>query len=84
MNSTDIMLPKDKANHYVWGSLAACLAAALAPHVGIPPNIAAQSGSALVGVLKEAYDWKFRGKQPDFRDFLVTSAAGTPIAALLI
>lgn len=77
------MLPHDKANHYIYGAITACAAAALAPFVGVHPGVAAQAASFGVGLLKEVYDWKF-GTGFNAPDLAVTSVAGTPVALLFL
>jgi hypothetical protein len=83
MNNTTLMFDKDKANHIVWGYLAASLAAGLVPFVGLPRNVAAQGASILVGTCKELFDCTFRGKKFDPLDLFVTALAGTPVALLV-
>ena len=83
MNLAALMLPHDKANHALWGYVAASLAAGLAPLVGIPRAEAAQVASFTVGLAKELYDWKF-GTGFDPADLAITTLAGTPVALLFV
>ena len=77
------LIPHDKANHAIWGYIAAFLAAIVAPYVGVSPSVAAQSASFAVGLAKEVYDWKW-GTGFDPVDLAVTALAGTPGALLFV
>lgn len=88
------MVAQDKANHSLWGTVAAAVARAIAhcfPEYGIPPAAAAMAGSTLLGLLKEGIDWVLnklavkRGERAphtvDPADILWTAAGGIPVAA---
>lgn len=88
------MLDADKANHFIYGSVAATVSRAigtyLLPQYGIPPAAAAMAGSCFAGVLKEGMDW-YANRQAVARgevaphtvdpyDFVATAAGGVPVA----
>ncbi len=89
------MLDQDKANHYLWGTVAATVSRAVAafifPQYGIPPAAAAMAGSTAVGLMKEVIDLVInkmavkRGERAphtvDPADILWTAAGGIPVAA---
>lgn len=85
-------LPADKANHYLYGSIAAAVATPIGAYFGLPREVSALIGSTSAGVLKEVLDAvqnylaRRRGEQPlhsvDVYDFLATAAGGLPLAGV--
>lgn len=83
-----LLLPQDKANHFLYGTLAAtawALGAIYAP-MWFPqhPANAAIAASLTLGVGKELLD-RFSGKgTPDPMDAIATALGGAPIALVCI
>lgn len=74
-------VPQDKANHHIYGELAAAIGVLVAQHFGIDRRIGAAAGAIGAGVLKEAWD-KVSGKgDPSFADFVATATGALPIIA---
>lgn len=85
-------LPADKANHYLYGSLAAAVAVPIGGYFGVPANASALCGAVIAGALKELSDLVSnliaikQGKTPpnvfDAWDFVATAAGGLPVAGV--
>jgi len=85
-------LPADKANHYLYGSIAAAVAVPIGAYFGLPQEFSALIGSCAAGAAKELLDAaqnymaRKRGEQPlhsvDVYDFLATAAGGLPLAGV--
>ena len=85
-------LPADKGNHFLYGAVAAAIAAPIGVYFGLPASIAALAGSIAAGAAKEALDyWQNtqalkRGETPlhsvDVYDFLATAAGGLSAASV--
>jgi hypothetical protein len=85
-------LPADKANHAVYGAIAAAVAVPVGAYFGFPREISALAGSIGVGILKELADlasnWlAARAGQPapntvDLWDFVATAAGALPVAGV--
>lgn len=83
-------LPADKANHYLFGTLAATVSAPIGQFLGLPRDVSALLGSVTAGILKEVADLAAnliavkQGKEPqhtvDPWDFVATAAGGLPVA----
>lgn len=82
---------QDLANHGLIGAVAACVAANLAPLIGLDRRAAALAGSAFTGVLIELVQAalnaraKRRGLPPPYtvdfkRDLAATALGGLPVA----
>lgn len=76
-------LPPDKANHFVYGSLAALVGVALAAAAGVSPGWSALLYAASAGVLKEVHDRATGRGTPDAWDAVATAAGGLPVALAL-
>lgn len=74
------MLAHDKANHFVYGSLAAAVGVLLLSPLGVDPRLSTLGSAALVGLAKEVYDWATGKGTPDGLDALWTAAGGLPAA----
>lgn len=73
-------LPADKANHFVYGSLAALAGAVVAARFGGSPAFAAACWALCVGVLKEIWDGCTGYGEPDPLDAIATALGGVPVA----
>lgn len=77
------ILPPDKANHFVYGSLAGCLGALAAPLVGMSPALGAIVAAAVAGVAKEIRDRATGRGNPESLDAIATAAGALPVALAL-
>jgi len=85
-------LPADKANHFLYGTVAAAIAVPIGLYLGLPSSISALAGSIAAGAAKELIDAaqnymeRRRGEQPlhsvDVYDFLATAAGGLTPASV--
>lgn len=85
-------LPADKANHAIYGAIAAAVAVPVGAYFGLPREISALAGSIVAGLLKEAMDLAMniiaaKQGQPaphtvDAWDFVATAAGGLPVAGV--
>ena len=80
-------LAQDKANHHIYGEVAALIGLvagpALARHVGIDldPRAGAAIGAVVAGAIKEIWD-KVTGKgDPSLGDFVATVSGALPVMA---
>lgn len=85
-------LPADKANHAIYGAIAAAVAVPVGAYFGLPREISALAGSIGAGLLKEAIDLAMnliatKQGQPaphtvDAWDLVATAAGGLPVAGV--
>ena len=85
-------LPADKANHFLYGAVAAAIAVPIGSYFGLPSQISALIGSITAGASKEVLDAienaqaRRRGEVPlhsvDVYDFLATAAGGLSAASV--
>lgn len=85
-------LPADKANHAIYGAIAAAVAVPVGAYFGLPREISALAGSIGAGLLKEAMDLAMniiaaKQGQPaphtvDAWDLVATAAGGLPVAGI--
>lgn len=73
------ILPPDKANHFVYGSLAGCLGALSAPALGLSPALGALLAAAVAGVAKEIRDRVTGRGNPESLDAIATAAGALPV-----
>lgn len=80
-------LPQDKANHHLYGELAALIGAVAGPLLAtrfgfvLDPRAGAAVGAIAAGVIKEVWD-KVTGKgDPSLGDFLATASGAVPVMA---
>jgi hypothetical protein len=70
---------KDKANHHIYGEIAAVLGALNAQRFGIDRRLGAAAGSIAAGVLKEIWD-KVTGRgDPSPADAFATATGALPV-----
>lgn len=68
-----LLIPVDKANHFIAGTVTYCLASLLlTPIVALAPV-------AIIGAAKEAYDKYTKKGTPDVVDFIYTIAGALPV-----
>lgn len=68
-----LLIPVDKANHFIAGTLTYCLASLfLTPMVALIPVV-------IIGVAKEVYDKCSKKGTPDVVDFIYTIAGALPV-----
>lgn len=85
------MLPQDKANHFVWGSVAAVVGAVAAYALHKPQHAAsfAQGATCAAGAVKELADYISNKRaraaslpedhEVSFEDFAATTGGGIPV-----
>jgi hypothetical protein len=68
-----LLIPVDKANHFIAGTVIYCLASLfLTPVAALAPVI-------IIGAAKEVYDKYSKKGTPDVIDFLYTMAGALPV-----
>lgn len=72
-------LSQDKANHFIYGSIAAWAGACVAAMLGYPPPEGMVGGAFVAGVLKECYDYWTRRGTVDALDLVATTAGCLPL-----
>lgn len=87
-------LPADKANQYLWGTVAAAVAVPIGDFFGMPRGASAMTGSVSAGLLKVLLDFAMnvaarrRGEvEPhgiDFYGLVATAAGGLSLAGVSI
>lgn len=88
------IIPQDKANHYIYGSVIAIVAGTIAHQIGLPVAICSIGAATLFGAVKEALDW-YRNRKAEAAgatpthgvevvDFLATVAGGASVNFLLL
>lgn len=83
MNFAPLMLPKDKANHALYGYVAFILGAILARYSGLPQQIGGWGLVAFISIGKERYDRLSGTGVPDSKDILAALLGAVPAAAHL-
>jgi hypothetical protein len=88
------IIPQDKANHFVYGSVIAVAAGLVASQLGLPVVICSIGAAAILGATKEVLDyyqnWKAKkaGLTPmhgvEFMDFAATALGGCAVNVLLM
>lgn len=80
-------LAQDKANHHIYGEVAAAVGAVVLPPIArllgyeLDRRAAAAIAAAVIGVAKEVVD-KVTGKgTPSFADFVATASGALPVIA---
>jgi hypothetical protein len=76
------LLPADKANHALYGGVAAVLGALGAPLVGLRPHQGALVLCLALALAKEAYDRHTGRGNAELADVVATLAGGVPVFLL--
>ena len=72
-------LPQDKANHLLYGCVAALLGALAAPYAGVDPRICMAAAAAAAGVAKEVWDKVSKLGDPNAADAIATACGAIPL-----
>lgn len=80
-------LAQDKANHHIYGEIAAVIGAVAGPlllaHLGyvLDPRAGAAIGAVAAGALKEVWDRQTGKGDPSVGDFVATASGALPVIA---
>ena len=77
------LIPHDKANHAIYGSVAFSLGALASQFLGFDPLIWGFAAASTVAIAKEVYDRVSKRGTPDGMDALATVAGAIPSAVLV-
>lgn len=83
MTLASLMLPKDKANHALYGYIAFILGAVVARYFGMPQQIGGWGLVAALSIGKERYDRLSGTGVSDSKDILAALLGAAPAAAHL-
>lgn len=72
-------LPQDKANHLLYGSVAAVIGGVVAPYAGVDPRIGMAAAAAAAGVAKEVWDKLSKLGDPNAADAIATACGAIPL-----
>jgi hypothetical protein len=77
-NMKKLLIPVDKANHFIAGTLIYCVASLfLTPIVALAPVV-------VIGAAKEVYDKSSKKGTPDLVDFIFTVLGALPVLLTLV
>jgi hypothetical protein len=77
------VIPQDKANHAVAGSVAAFIGGALGYLLGASPALAAACTALAAGLMREGYN-VYQGGPWSWADVAWTAGGGLPVAAVAL
>lgn len=73
------IFPQDKANHFLYGTVAAVVGTYAAAFFGVEPRTGAVLAATIAGVGKELYDYVSKQGTPDPMDAVATAAGALPV-----